>query len=64
MVKEVIIRGVLLLQSGVTPSIIESNLQAYLAPKLRKIAIAREAAARAEPTGEGSGPTGGETPGT
>lgn len=50
LVKEVIIRGVLLLQSGVAPSVLEANLQAYLEPKLRKIAIAKEAAARAEPT--------------
>ncbi len=42
LVKEVIIRGVLLLQSGTTPSIIEGNLQAYLEPKLRKLAFARE----------------------
>jgi chemotaxis protein MotA len=61
LVKEVIIRGVLLLQSGVTPSVIEANLQAYLSPRLRKIAIAKEAAARAEPT---SAPGEGETPGT
>jgi chemotaxis protein MotA len=61
LVKEVIIRGVLLLQSGVTPSVIESNLQAYLSPRLRKIAIAKEAAARSEPT---SAPGGEETPGT
>ncbi len=50
LVKEVIIRGVLLLQSGTTPSIIEANLQAYLEPKARKLAIAKEMAARAEPT--------------
>ena len=50
LVKEVIVRGVLLLQSGTTPSIIEANLQAYLEPKARKLAIARETAARAEPT--------------
>jgi chemotaxis protein MotA len=45
LVKQVIIRGVLLLQSGTTPSIIEGNLQAYLEPRLRKIASARERAA-------------------
>ena len=45
LVKQVIIRGVLLLQSGTTPSIIEANLQAYLEPRLRKIASARERAA-------------------
>lgn len=64
LVKEVIIRGVLLLQSGVTPSVIESNLQAYLSPRLRKIAIAKEAAARAEPTPDSTAPGGEETPGT
>ena len=37
-IKQIIIRGVLLLQSGTTPSILESNLQAYLEPKLRKMA--------------------------
>jgi len=45
-VKEVIIRGVLLLQSGVAPSVMEANLQAYLSPALRKAALAREKAAR------------------
>ncbi len=34
-VKEIIIRGVLLLQSGVSPSIMESNLKAYLEPSKR-----------------------------
>ncbi|MFH1282144.1 MAG: motility protein A [bacterium] len=43
-IKEIIIRGVLLLQSGTTPSIIESNLQAYLEPKLRKFAHITEKA--------------------
>ncbi|MFN3966598.1 MAG: hypothetical protein ACK4JE_02735, partial [Endomicrobiia bacterium] len=55
LVKEVIVRGVLLLQSGTTPSIIEANLQAYLEPKARKLAIAKEMAARAEPTPPPSG---------
>jgi chemotaxis protein MotA len=45
-VKEVIIRGVLLLQSGVAPSVMEANLQAYLSPALRNAALAREKAAR------------------
>jgi len=45
-IKEVIIRGVLLLQSGVTPSVMEANLQAYLSPALRKAALAKEKAAR------------------
>ena len=45
-VKEVIVRGVLLLQSGVAPSVMEANLQAYLSPALRNAALAREKAAR------------------
>lgn len=36
-VKEIIIRGVLLLQSGTAPSLIEANLQAYLEPARRKL---------------------------
>jgi len=36
-VKEIIIRGVLLLQSGVSPSIMESNLKAYLEPSKRAV---------------------------
>lgn len=35
LVKEIIIRGVLLLQSGVSPMIMESNLKAYLEPAQR-----------------------------
>ena len=34
-IKEIIIRGVLLLQSGASPSVIESNLKAYLEPAER-----------------------------
>ncbi len=45
-VKEVIIRGILLLQSGVAPSVMEANLQAYLSPAMRKVALAKEKAAR------------------
>jgi len=41
-VKEIIIRGVLLLQSGVSPSIMEANLKAYLEPSKR--AMIRQAA--------------------
>jgi chemotaxis protein MotA len=52
LIKEVIIRGVLLLHSGVAPSVLEANLQAYIAPKLRKLALARERAARERPTVE------------
>ncbi|MBI5200817.1 MAG: MotA/TolQ/ExbB proton channel family protein [Elusimicrobia bacterium] len=35
LVKEIIIRGVLLLQSGATPSVVEANLKAYLEPAKR-----------------------------
>lgn len=35
LIKEIIIRGVLLLQSGVSPIIMESNLKAYLEPAQR-----------------------------
>jgi chemotaxis protein MotA len=37
LVKEIIIRGVLLLQSGATPAAMEANLKAYLAPSQRAI---------------------------
>lgn len=36
-IKEIIIRGVLLLQSGATPSVVEANLKAYLEPSKRQI---------------------------
>lgn len=36
LVKEVIIRGVLSLQSGEIPSVVEAKLKAYLPPKMRK----------------------------
>lgn len=35
LVKEIIIRGVLLIQSGATPSLVEANLKAYLEPSKR-----------------------------
>jgi len=35
LIKEIIIRGVLLLQSGATPSVVEANLKAYLEPAKR-----------------------------
>ncbi len=35
LIKEIIIRGVLLLQSGATPSVVETNLKAYLEPSKR-----------------------------
>ncbi|HAZ09207.1 MAG TPA: motility protein A [Elusimicrobia bacterium] len=37
LIKEIVIRGVLLLQSGATPSVVEANLKAYLAPSDRII---------------------------
>ena len=37
LIKEIIIRGVLLLQSGATPSVVEANLKAYLPPAQRLI---------------------------
>ena len=35
LVKEIVIRGVLLLQSNATPSVVEANLKAYLEPAKR-----------------------------
>lgn len=37
LIKEIIIRGVLLLQTGVAPSLMESNLKAYLDPSTRNL---------------------------
>lgn len=37
LVKQIIIRGVLLLQSGVSPSVMEANLNAYLEPSKRSL---------------------------
>ncbi|OVE75460.1 hypothetical protein BVX98_07605 [bacterium F11] len=37
LVKEIIIRGVLLLQTGAAPSLMESNLKAYLDPSTRSL---------------------------
>lgn len=37
LVKEIVIRGVLLLQSGATPSVVEANLKAYLEPAKRLV---------------------------
>ncbi|MBI4424545.1 MAG: MotA/TolQ/ExbB proton channel family protein [Elusimicrobia bacterium] len=45
LVKEIIIRGVLLLQSGATPSVVEANLKAYLEPSKRVLIKTGEAAA-------------------
>lgn len=44
LIKEIIIRGVLLLQTGAAPSLVESNLKAYLDPATRSL-IRTEAAA-------------------
>lgn len=41
-IKEIIIRGVLLLQSSATPSIVEANLKAYLEPSKRLMVKAKE----------------------
>jgi len=43
-IKEVIIRGVLSLQAGEIPSVMEAKLKAYLAPKFRRKASERKAA--------------------
>ncbi len=37
LIKEIVIRGVLLLQTGAAPSLIESNLKAYLDPTTRSL---------------------------
>src|SRR3989339_1785075 len=49
LVKEIIIRGVLLLQSGVSPTIMESNLKAYLEPAQRLAIKTAGPAAKAGP---------------
>ncbi|MBI4055955.1 MAG: MotA/TolQ/ExbB proton channel family protein [Elusimicrobia bacterium] len=52
LIKEIIIRAVLLLQSGATPSVVEANLKAYLEPAKRlmvKTTERRSAAAEAPP---------------
>jgi chemotaxis protein MotA len=41
-VKEVIIRGVMLLQAGAAPRLIESNLKAYLEPKMRQVGVPKK----------------------
>ena len=61
LVKEIIIRGVLLLQSGATPSIVEANLKAYLEPSQRVLVKTNEepapaAGAEAAPGGAPAGP--------
>lgn len=44
LVKEIAIRGVLLLQSGAAPSVVEANLKAYLEPSQRMLVKAGEEA--------------------
>lgn len=44
LVKEIVIRGVLLLQSGATPSVVEANLKAYLEPAKRMVVASKPAA--------------------
>ena len=46
LIKEIIIRGVLLLQSGATPSVVEANLKAYLEPAKRVMVKSGEPPAR------------------
>jgi chemotaxis protein MotA len=48
-VKEIVIRGVLLLQSGATPSVVEANLKAYLEPSKRMVVKAAPATPPATP---------------
>lgn len=48
LVKEIIIRGVLLLQSGATPSVVADNLKAYLEPS-KRIGVKGAQAAQAAP---------------
>ena len=50
-IKEIIIRGVLLLQSGATPSVVEANLKAYLEPAKRIVVKSSTAPA---PAAEGA----------
>lgn len=57
LIKEIIIRGVLLLQSGATPSIVDANLKAYLEPAKR--VMIKGAAAGGEIGGAPAGPAGG-----
>jgi chemotaxis protein MotA len=58
LIKEIIIRGVLLLQSGASPMIVESNLKAYLEPSARAAIKREKAEGPATPP-----PAGGPTPG-
>jgi chemotaxis protein MotA len=48
LVKEIIIRGVLLLQTGAAPSVVEANLKAYLEPAQRVLVRTQEEEPAAE----------------
>ncbi|MFH1825404.1 MAG: MotA/TolQ/ExbB proton channel family protein [Candidatus Firestonebacteria bacterium] len=50
LVKEIIIRGVLLIQAGASPTVTESNLKAYLEPSQR-VTIKRQKGPPTPPTG-------------
>ncbi len=54
LVKEIIIRGVLLLQSGANPSVVEANLKAYLEPAKRMVIKAAAAPAAGQPAVAGA----------
>jgi len=56
LVKEIIIRGVLLLQSGATPRVVEANLKAYLEPAQRVLVKGQEEKKEGEGEGEGAAP--------
>lgn len=56
LVKEIIIRGVLLLQSGANPSVVEANLKAYLEPAKRMVIKAGTPAAAQPAAAPGAAP--------
>lgn len=53
LIKEIVIRGVLLLQSGATPSVVEANLKAYLQPSQRLLVTAEQMDGAEAPPEEG-----------
>jgi chemotaxis protein MotA len=65
LVKEIIIRGVLLLQSGATPTVVDANLKAYLEPSKRLVInkTGQASATELPPTGAPVPGTGATTPG-
>lgn len=54
LIKEIILRGVLLLQSQASPTVMENNLKAYLEPAKRTELEARRAAEEGTPPEEGA----------